>query len=72
MFTTDWVDPKFPLLMAGLVLAVWIYQLVFSERVEIQAGLEWQAVKVAWLVCMLVYLMIVAQPSTQQFIYFQF
>src|SRR5262249_1956621 len=30
--TAAWVDPQFPLLMAGLVLAVWLYQLMYNSR----------------------------------------
>src|SRR5438105_1525908 len=28
IFTTNWIDPRLPILMAGLVLAVWLYQLL--------------------------------------------
>jgi alginate O-acetyltransferase complex protein AlgI len=72
MFTTDWIDPKFPLLLAGMVLAVWIYQLVFTSESPLKRVLEWDVVKVGLVVGMLVYLLIVAQSSTKQFIYFQF
>jgi hypothetical protein len=34
--------------------------------------LEWNAVKVGLAVCMILYLLIIAQASTKQFIYFQF
>jgi D-alanyl-lipoteichoic acid acyltransferase DltB (MBOAT superfamily) len=44
IFTTGWRDPRCPLLMIAMVLAVWL----------------------------IVYLVVVAQPSTKQFIYFQF
>jgi D-alanyl-lipoteichoic acid acyltransferase DltB (MBOAT superfamily) len=71
IFTTGWKDPRFPLLMAGLVLAVWLYQLLYSSR---SAGrwLETRPVRVGLAMFMVAYLMIVAQPSTRQFIYFQF
>jgi alginate O-acetyltransferase complex protein AlgI len=72
MFTTSWVDPRFPLLAAGLVLAVWVYQLLFTSRSALAQVLEWGTVKVGLAVLMLAYLLIVAQPSTKQFIYFQF
>ena len=59
--------------MAVLVLSVWIYQLLYTSRSSLRwcdrrrAGREW-----AWPPLMIAYLVIVAQPSTKQFIYFQF
>ena len=32
IFTTDWVDPRFPLLMAFLIPAVWLYQLLYTSE----------------------------------------
>jgi D-alanyl-lipoteichoic acid acyltransferase DltB (MBOAT superfamily) len=72
MFTTGWTDPRFPLLMAGLVLAVWVYQLVFNSRSALRRCLEVAPLRVGLAVLMIWYLVIVAQPSTKQFIYFQF
>lgn len=72
IFTTDWVDPRFPLPMAGLVLAVWIYQLVYNSESPLRRVLEMQFVRVGLVVLMLAYLLIVAQPSTKPFIYFDF
>ena len=72
IFTTDWVDPKFPLVLGCLVLAVWIYQLLYTSQSPWRRVLEWDAVKVVMVGCMIVYLLIVAQSSTKQFIYFQF
>ena len=31
IFTTGWADPRFPLVMAVLVLAVWVYQLLYTS-----------------------------------------
>jgi D-alanyl-lipoteichoic acid acyltransferase DltB (MBOAT superfamily) len=70
--TTEWVDPQFPLLMAVLILAVWIYQLVYTSQSRLSRVLDWPIVKLALVLLMIVYLLIVAQPSTNQFIYFQF
>jgi D-alanyl-lipoteichoic acid acyltransferase DltB (MBOAT superfamily) len=71
IFTTGWEDPRFPLVMAILVLAVWSYQLLYTSR-----SLRWlvdaQPVRVGLAAVMIVYIAIVAQPSTIQFIYFQF
>jgi D-alanyl-lipoteichoic acid acyltransferase DltB (MBOAT superfamily) len=72
IFTTDWVDPKFPLGMAGLVLAVWCYQLLYSSESRYKQILEWRLVKFGIVAFMLVYLMLVAQVSTQDFIYMEF
>jgi D-alanyl-lipoteichoic acid acyltransferase DltB (MBOAT superfamily) len=72
IFSTAWVDPRFPLLMAGLILAVWLYQLLYNSRSALRGLLETQPVRVGLAAFMIVYLLVVAQPSTKQFIYFQF
>jgi alginate O-acetyltransferase complex protein AlgI len=72
MVTTGWTDPQFPLLMAILILAVWIYQLAFNSRSLLRRLLETAPARVGLAMLMLGYLVIVAQPSTKQFIYFQF
>jgi D-alanyl-lipoteichoic acid acyltransferase DltB (MBOAT superfamily) len=72
IFRTGWADPRFPLLMAALVLAVWLYQLLYASRSALGRVLAWQPVRVGLVVLMVVYLAVVAQPSTKQFIYFQF
>lgn len=72
IFTSGWADPQFPLLMAGLVLAVWIYQLLYTSRVALRRVLDWNLVRVGLAMLMIAYLLMVAQPSTKQFIYFQF
>jgi alginate O-acetyltransferase complex protein AlgI len=72
IFRTGWGDPRFPLLMAALVLAVWLYQFLYASRSALGRALAWQPVRVGLAVLMVVYLAVVAQPSTKQFIYFQF
>ena len=72
MFTTKWTDPHFPLLMACLIAAVWLYQLLYNSRLGLKRYLDTAPVRVGMASLMLAYLMIVAQPSTKQFIYFQF
>jgi hypothetical protein len=54
------------------VLAVWLYELVFNSRSALRRLLEAAPVRVGLAVLMVWYLVIVAQPSTKQFIYFQF
>jgi alginate O-acetyltransferase complex protein AlgI len=72
IFTTEWVDPRFPLLMACLILVVWLYQLIYASQSSLRHVLEWNALKVSMAGFMLVYLLVVAQSSLKQFIYFQF
>jgi D-alanyl-lipoteichoic acid acyltransferase DltB (MBOAT superfamily) len=72
IFTTRWVDPHFPILMGVLILAVWLYQLLYTSGLTLRRYLEVPPVRVGVATAMIVYLVIVAQPSTKQFIYFQF
>jgi alginate O-acetyltransferase complex protein AlgI len=72
IFTTGWADPRFPLVMAGLVLSVWVYQLLYASRSSRRWWIEASPVRVGLAALMILYLAIVAQPSTKQFIYFQF
>jgi D-alanyl-lipoteichoic acid acyltransferase DltB (MBOAT superfamily) len=72
IFTTGWADPRFPLLMAGLILTVWLYQLLYTSRLSLKRYLDAEPVRVGLAAVMIVYLTVVAQPSTKQFIYFQF
>jgi D-alanyl-lipoteichoic acid acyltransferase DltB (MBOAT superfamily) len=72
IFTTGWVDPRFPLVMALLVLAVWAYELIYTSRSSLRLWIDTGPVRVGLAALMIAYLLIVAQPSTKQFIYFQF
>jgi D-alanyl-lipoteichoic acid acyltransferase DltB (MBOAT superfamily) len=72
IFTTGWADPRFPLLMAILVLAVWVYQLLYTSRSALRRLIDVEPVRVGLAALMIAYLVVVAQPSTKQFIYFQF
>src|SRR6266849_1805401 len=72
IFTTAWTDPRCPLLMIGLVLAGWLAQTLCTSRLAMARVLEWSPVRVGLAVAMIAYLAIVAQPSTNSFIYFQF
>jgi D-alanyl-lipoteichoic acid acyltransferase DltB (MBOAT superfamily) len=72
MFTTGWADPQFPLLMALLVLAVWAYELLYTSPSSLGRWVDAAPVRVGLAGLMITYLAIVAQPSTKQFIYFQF
>jgi D-alanyl-lipoteichoic acid acyltransferase DltB (MBOAT superfamily) len=70
--TTPWVDPKFPIPMAILIFAIWTYQFLYTSENRGRRLVEWAPVRAGLAVAMLLYLMIVAQPTSQQFIYFQF
>src|SRR5207244_1994766 len=72
IFTTGWADPQFPMLMAAMILAVWVYQLWHTSGSKRTMVLDWPAVRLGLAMLMVAYLLIVAQPSTKQFIYFQF
>jgi D-alanyl-lipoteichoic acid acyltransferase DltB (MBOAT superfamily) len=72
IFTAAWTDPRFPILMAGLTIAVWLYQLLYTSELRMRRLLEWAPVRVGLVTIMIIYLAIVAQPSTKAFIYFQF
>ena len=75
IFWTGWTgpfDPKFPILLACVVGSVWIYQLLYTSKSALGRLLEWNSVKVPLAALMILYLLLIAQPSTKQFIYFQF
>lgn len=72
IFTSGFGDPQFPLLMLALILAVWIYQLVYSSESRLRGILEKPAFSVVGALFMIAYLLVVAQPGSKAFIYFQF
>ena len=63
-------DPRFPLLMAALIMIVWLYQFFYESR--LRSFLEAPPVKIALVVGMMLYLVFFAQSGQQPFIYFQF
>ncbi len=70
IFTGGFGDPRFPLLMAALIMTVWLYQFFYESR--LRSFLETPAGKVAMVVGMMLYLAFFAQSGQQPFIYFQF
>ena len=58
--------------MAILILAVWLYQLAYNSRSALRWYVEMEPLRVGLAMGMIAYLLIIAQPSTKQFIYFQF
>lgn len=70
IFTSGWTDPRFPLLAAALIAAVWLYQWLYES-------VAWWLVnsppaRVALVVLMIVYLMTIPGGGGAAFIYFQF
>ena len=58
--------------MAMLILAVWAYQFIYTSERPLRSLIEAAPARVALAAVMIMYLLIVARPSTKQFIYFQF
>jgi len=70
IFTTGWADPLVPILMLGMVLAVWIYEFFYESKGR--WIVEWTPVRVGLAVLMAIYVAVFAAASSQPFIYFQF
>ncbi len=64
------VDPRFPVLMAILILSIWLYQFVYESKAR--AILRPAPVRVGLVVLMVLYAAVFAASSDQPFIYFQF
>jgi len=63
-------DPRFPLLAAGLVGLVLVYQLVFRSRFKRLLALP--AVRIALVAGMTLYLVFFSTPGYEKFYYFRF
>ena len=70
IFTSGWQDPEFPLLVAALVAAVWLYQFLYESTLK--PWLERPVVRTLLVAFMMLYLCIVPGSGGQAFIYFQF
>ena len=70
IFTTGWTDPAFPLLVAGLVAMIWVYQFIIESR--FRPVLQWAPVRIGLMAAMIVYLAVIPGRPAQAFIYFQF
>jgi len=68
--TTGWSDPRFPLLAAGLIGAVWVYQYLYESR--LRRLLKPSAVRIALVVAMIVYMATCVTTGGTPFIYFRF
>jgi alginate O-acetyltransferase complex protein AlgI len=70
IFSSGFSDPRFPVLLLALILAVWLYQYVCESRMK--RFLVLAPVRVGAMVLMLLYLVVVAGSGGQAFIYNQF
>ncbi len=65
-----WSDPAFPLLLLGMVGAVWAYQFVYESRFA--RLLDTSVVRVVLAVLIILYLFTIPSSRNEAFIYFQF
>ena len=68
--STGWSDPEFPLLLAGLIVLVWIYQWLSESKFSFLVENRW--VKIALAIAMVLYLSVAPGQGDKPFIYFQF
>ena len=72
VLSSPWGDPGMPLLMVALILAAWAYEFGVTGGQKAVPLLGRAPVRVGAAILMLGYLLLVNQPRTQAFIYFQF
>ncbi|MHB9031362.1 MAG: MBOAT family O-acyltransferase [Candidatus Latescibacterota bacterium] len=70
IFTPVAIDPRFPLLAALFVLLVWGYQFLFESRLK--PMLEHSAVKVSFMLAMIIWMVYFSMPGFERFYYFRF
>ena len=70
IFTSGWADPAFPLLLAGLVASIWLYQYLYESR--LRAWINPAPVRLAMVVGMVVYMTLFITSGDKAFIYFSF
>jgi D-alanyl-lipoteichoic acid acyltransferase DltB (MBOAT superfamily) len=68
--TSGLADPAFPILLSALVLSVWLYQFLYESR--LRRLLNPAPVRIALVVCMMLYMATFVTSSHQEFIYFRF
>ncbi|NBR86826.1 MAG: MBOAT family protein [Verrucomicrobia bacterium] len=69
IFTTGWMDPQMPLLMLGIIAAIWLYQMAYESK--FRPVLQTSIVRVGAAVLMILY-MFLCSSGGGAFIYFQF
>lgn len=70
IFTSGWADPRCPVLVLVLIACVWCYQAICESRLRWVVALA--PVRIAMVVFMVLYLLIMPASGTQGFIYLQF
>lgn len=65
-----WFDPRFPLVLLGMVLSIWLYQFLYESH--LRGFLARPAVRVTLVVAMVLYMATCVTSSGATFIYFQF
>ncbi len=70
IFTSGLADPAFPLLLAGLVLSIWLYEYLYESR--FQTLVSAPPVRMALVVGMILYMATIVTSGNQEFIYFRF
>lgn len=70
IFSSSLADPRCPLLALAFIFVVWLYQFVYESR--FRPILELAPVRIAMMVCMILYLSVFAPSGEQAFIYLQF
>lgn len=69
IFASAWASPQIPALMLALVLAVWLYEMLYESR--LRGLLRFGPVRIGLATCMMLYLTL-CSAGGQAFIYFQF
>jgi D-alanyl-lipoteichoic acid acyltransferase DltB (MBOAT superfamily) len=69
IFSSAWRNPQIPALMLALVLAVWLYEMIYESR--LRGLLRFSPVRIGLATCMMLYLTL-CSAGGQAFIYFQF
>ena len=69
-FDFQWRDPGAPVLLVGLVLAVWLYQFLYESPGR--RVIEWAPVRFGLVVAMIVYCAVFMAAGEKGFIYLQF
>jgi len=72
IFTAPWGSPGMPAMMIFFILAVWFHEIVVTGGLRPARCFETAPFRVGLAIFLIGYLMLVNQPSTQAFIYFQF
>jgi alginate O-acetyltransferase complex protein AlgI len=70
MFVGGWTDPQCPLILLGLLLAIWIYQ--WTTESKFSWIWEHSFVRIAVFVFIIMYLLLIPGNRQSAFIYFQF